>query len=219
MATTTAMTNTVIVERTPDPGLPVSVDEYAAAYERLIAALRSDPLRIHRQHFADDEALVRSYGWAIPNAAAIARIANYAPLVEVGAGVGLWARLLTQAGADVFATDRHPPRHCWYPVLRAAGSRVSAQHPDCTLLLIWPDDCNSMASCTLRTYSGDKIIVVGENRGVPALLGQGRAPATGDSVFHAMLARDWQVIETVEIPQRLMYHDEVVVYQRRRSGS
>mmetsp|Transcript_7858 Transcript_7858/g.19988 ORF Transcript_7858/g.19988 Transcript_7858/m.19988 type:complete len:164 (-) Transcript_7858:188-679(-) len=45
------------------------------------------------------------YAWAIPDQRAIRIIANFSPLVEIGAGKGYWAMLLRQAGADVLALD------------------------------------------------------------------------------------------------------------------
>lgn len=46
---------------------------------------------------------------AAPNAAAVAALAACSPLVEVGAGLGYWARCLRATGADVLALDVCPP--------------------------------------------------------------------------------------------------------------
>eukprot|EP00873_Tetraselmis_striata_P044700 jgi/Tetstr1/464964/TSEL_009698.t1 len=51
------------------------------------------------------EPLRGKYAWAIPDQRAIRIIANFSPLVEIGAGKGYWAMLLRQAGADVLALD------------------------------------------------------------------------------------------------------------------
>ena len=47
--------------------------------------------------------------FAIPNEAALATIAENAPLIECGAGTGYWSALLQQRGVDVLAFDSHPP--------------------------------------------------------------------------------------------------------------
>lgn len=49
------------------------------------------------------------YAYAPPTAAALAALAARAPLVEVGAGTGYWARCLRGAGAAVAAYDAAPP--------------------------------------------------------------------------------------------------------------
>ena len=55
------------------------------------------------------EPLTRSVGFGVPNEAALALVAKYGPLVEVGAGTGYWAALLRARGVDVDAYDVQPP--------------------------------------------------------------------------------------------------------------
>lgn len=53
---------------------------------------------------------VKKYSWAIPSEEVIRALASMGPILEVGAGTGYWANLLTQAGAKVTCFDSHPPR-------------------------------------------------------------------------------------------------------------
>jgi hypothetical protein len=49
------------------------------------------------------------YAYATPSPDALAVLAKYAPLVEMGAGTGYWASLLAARGVDVMAFDVCPP--------------------------------------------------------------------------------------------------------------
>jgi len=46
-----------------------------------------------------------SFAWAVPDERALNIIAQYGPVVEVGAGLGYWARCLRERGVDVEAYD------------------------------------------------------------------------------------------------------------------
>src|SRR5262249_51994941 len=49
--------------------------------------------------------LVRAYAWAVPDEEALRVCVKYSPLVEIGAGGGYWANLITQLGGKVHAYD------------------------------------------------------------------------------------------------------------------
>src|SRR5262245_34518575 len=51
---------------------------------------------------------IKVFGFAVPNAEAIAAIAALSPIVEIGAGTGYWAWMLRNAGVDVIAYDKQP---------------------------------------------------------------------------------------------------------------
>jgi hypothetical protein len=57
--------------------------------------------------------LQRSVSYAIPDEAALAAVARWAPLVEVGAGTGYWSAVLQSSGVDVVAFDSQPPTHSY----------------------------------------------------------------------------------------------------------
>ena len=84
------------------------------------------------------------FSWAVPNHDALQALLALGPLVELGAGTGYWAWLLTRMGADIIAYDvagshegqgyrfRHPlVRDGGVHALKSSGSRA--------LLLCWPD--------------------------------------------------------------------------------
>jgi hypothetical protein len=94
-------------------------------------------------------------GFAVPNEAALQRIQDLGPIVQVGAGAGYWAALLQQRGVDVVAHDINPPgnggENVFFDIsymdnIRPGscadvfGNNAGTLAQDRTLLLIWPND-------------------------------------------------------------------------------
>lgn len=186
-----------------------------------------------------DEAVAR-YSFAIPNAAAIEAIASSSPegVVELGAGLGYWGRILSDGGVHVTAYDIAPPpsdrnrwyagRAPWHPVAEGDIASVEA-HPNRTLLLVWPTRNETWAAEALDLHhcsGGGAVVVVGEPPG-------GR---TGDDSFHAMLGhlpqclacryhssgsactcntpQLWSQVGEVEIPRWQGIDDSLSIYNR-----
>ena len=51
--------------------------------------------------------LCKKYSWAIPDERALQILESFAPLIEIGAGKGYWARLLRDRGVDILAFDKY----------------------------------------------------------------------------------------------------------------
>jgi len=151
----------------------------------------------------------RRYSYAIPNAQAIAALCDLSPLIEVGAGTGYWASVVQERGGDILPFDdgswycrpRFWPR--WTTVFQG-GASVVARYPGRTLFLCWPPSDDSMATDSLRLYTGRTFIYVGEGGG----------GCTGDDEFHAMLERDWTLAREIMIPQWHGINDIMAVYER-----
>jgi hypothetical protein len=163
--------------------------------------------------------LVAKYAWAIPNEEALETIAKYGPIVEIGAGNGYWAFLLRSMGVEVKAfdlqtnlkanrffeptRDRDEPKH-WTKV-EQGGSEKAQQYSDHSLFLCWPPYGDEMAVNTLKAYSGDTLIYVGE----------GYYGCTADKSFFEYLEEDWERIEFVSIPTWAIVGDCLSVYRRK----
>ena len=52
-----------------------------------------------------DYSYVERFGWAIPDERALNILSHYGPIVEVGAGLGYWGRLLINRGIDYLGYD------------------------------------------------------------------------------------------------------------------
>ena len=142
------------------------------------------------------------------------------PVVEMGAGTGYWAWLLTQAGVDVVAYDREPrdgPHRVdlspdlsrGYVPVRRGGPRDVAGHADRALLLVWPPHRAPMAAGALDAFAGDLLVHVGEFYG-----------ATGNARFFKMLERDFELVSSCpDFVSWAGMRDGASLWRRRRPGA
>jgi SAM-dependent methyltransferase len=157
------------------------------------------------------EVLAQVFAFAIPSEQALSTIAAYGPVLEVGAGTGYWAALLKARGVDVIAVDIQPVesrdvsvlyKRSFTTVLQA-DERVVRQYPERTLLLSWPPDRNPMPFAALDSYRGKHVIFIGESE----------FGCTADAPFHRLLEREWQLIDSVDIPRWNEANDWLQVYE------
>ncbi len=167
------------------------------------------------------------YAWAVPSPAAIDAIAGFAhgrPVLEVGAGRGLWAALLKEQGAEVIATDGYcshgmetilPHQRSLETYMDVeALSHVEAVarygDRDTVLMTVWPPLEDPMAAGALEAFErkgGERLVVVGEGRG----------GCTGDDAFWGRLEKGWDEVDYVDIPKWFGIYDGLTLYVRRPS--
>lgn len=135
--------------------------------------------------------LTHKYSYAIPDDKIVSIILKHSKhIIEIGAGTGYWAWILSQAGADIIAYDAKPYKNYWcdgkwYPVKRGDAT-MGKYYPERTLMLCWPPFNESVANIALESYKksgGQQIIYIGEWRG-----------CTGDNTFHESLETEWKII-------------------------
>jgi hypothetical protein len=153
-------------------------------------------------------AFVASYAWAVPTREAIRRICTFVGghrVLEVCAGSGLWARLLSSAGTSVVATDGAPGlQDAWFPVEVAEAEAAVRRHTDCqALLLCWPPFKDACAFRALRTFDDDLAIYIGDVR------------FTAEVQFHSLLLRSWELIQSIPLPSWPGIVDGVYLYARK----
>lgn len=187
------------------------------------------------------EAIRRRWGFAIPDDTALDTLAAFAQpsgIIEIGAGLGYWAQLLTTRGVDVIAFDLHPPpspANAWfagidpYHPIGEADADIAARHPDRTLLVIWPaknQEWAATAAAGFHSAGGHRLAYVGTSPG-------GR---TADDQFHAQLGNHavcvacaygvvsvpcicatpvlWQHVATHRLPHWPTDEDDLHLYRR-----
>ena len=163
--------------------------------------------------FTVRNSLVRQYSWAIPNQEAILYLVSLSPIVEMGAGTGYWAHLITQAGGDILAFDKEPHYNLqadyeWTEVLQGEVTRLKStlvRYPDRTLFLCWAPYNNNFAYRCLKSYKGNKLVVVGEGQG----------GCTANDKFFKLLHKEWEVDKEIDILQYEGVHDYLVGYVRK----
>lgn len=189
--------------------------------------------------------LLRRYAWAVPHARALDTIARWSPagVVEVGAGGGYWAYELQRRGVDVVAYDPAPPGgaeestwhagHAWTAV-HLGDHTAAAEHPDRTLLMVWPSYDEPWGRQAVEAYRGDTVIYVGEgpggctgDGGLHALLGDSGTCWHHDGSYNEQPCPDdcpgnaaplFGEVESVAIPQWWGIHDRLEVYRRKEEA-
>ncbi|KAK9904746.1 hypothetical protein WJX75_001738 [Coccomyxa subellipsoidea] len=154
------------------------------------------------------------YAYAPYTREAMDALAERAPLVEVGAGLGYWAAALRARRVPVLALDSHPPggvasnsyhgRIPAFTKVAQGGSKAAAAASERhTLFLCYPPPASSMAADCLRSFRGQCVCVVGEWLG-----------DTGDESFAAALLADWTLIRRVPLPNWTDTAHELTIWQR-----
>jgi len=164
------------IERFGPNGQDFSSASASLDYERKYAACDSQTMK----SFCRRESFIHTHGWSCPSQKAIVRIQSFLSpkdmIVEVGAGWGLWARLLKDEGFTVKATDalnqntKHyigipedkeiPYAQFFIDVEQRDNLEAMALYGyyDC-LLLIWPPYDTEMAYETLKAFKGIKLSI------------------------------------------------------------
>eukprot|EP00978_Attheya_sp_CCMP212_P024337 scaffold76329_cov59-Attheya_sp.AAC.4 len=160
----------------------------------------------------EDEYAMDQYAWAIPDERALRICSEFAPLVEIGAGAGYWARLLRDKGVHVDAFDinvGHDAKAAGvsqqpYCRVEKAGPEKLLQYPNATLLLIYPDDHEDFSNDpervplsvqSLQMYQGDTIIHVGEWLGSTSTLSmEGQATPDDPHPWGRSTAVEFQIL-------------------------
>lgn len=142
---------------------------------------------------------IETFGWAVPNDEAINTCVKYSPLVEIGAGLGYWAHLITDAGGKVYAYDKDS-QPLYFDVKKGTEKSIF-NHPDCNLFLCWPPYNEPMGENCVNEFTGKYIIHVGEGDGCTGL-------------YYEHLTKDFMLLDTIDIPQWWGLHDRMEVWKR-----
>jgi hypothetical protein len=156
---------------------------------------------------------IAKYGFAIPNEEAIQKLVALSPIVEMGAGIGYWASLISAAGGQIEAYDKFlgaanaysfKHREPWFPV-QAGEPKLLTTHTARTLFLSWPCYESTFASECLAAFQGQTVVYIGEGMG----------GCTANDAFHECLKSQWKEVDFVAIPRWDGIHDWLTVYERQ----
>jgi hypothetical protein len=181
--------------------------------------------------------LIRKYAFAVPDERALACLAKYAPIVEMGAGTGYWARCLRERGVDVIAYDELGEQwRAWFrpSILHdleiSHGVRALVSQPDPTRSdpVLWTDllkggpvtlaehSERTLMLCWPDPWSGFDEAALRAHRGEHLVfVGDPGDEGTGSKWFRALLHRAWQLIEEAAVPRWFNGNDRLIVYRRR----
>jgi len=147
------------------------------------------------------------YSWSVPAhdaVDAIAALAGGRSILEVCAGYGLWARLLTAAGAMVVATDGAPSStEPYVPVETLDAEAAVRAHRECpTLFVCWPPLGSDCAARALAAFSRDRLAFAGDVR------------FTADPAFHALVTQQWMLQRELLLRSWPGLDDRLYLYER-----
>jgi SAM-dependent methyltransferase len=157
-------------------------------------------------------ALCRQYSFAIPSDEAIDALVGISPLVELGAGTGYWAMLITQRGGQVIAVDKNPGEgnkyqftHSYAKVREGGVEVLGAIGDHLNLFLCWPNYDNDFAYNCLRSFRGKIVAYAGEPEG----------GCTANDRFFELLRREWSLLDKLALPQWFGINDGLFFYARK----
>lgn len=175
---------------------------------------------IDAQLITERQALVEKYSCAIPHNMALRTITNRSDqIIEIGAGTGYWAKLLTtyRTGKhahkiNVIAIDSDPPgpsnqsghREAFYPVQEGTESLI-CEYDEYDLLLCWPPYQSNLAYNAARLFNGKYLYYVGESSG---------GNCANDQFFD-YLEDEFYEVDCCSIPQWPGIHDQLFVYRSK----
>lgn len=160
-------------------------------------------------------ALRRDYSYAIPSdkiAQAIKDICK-SDVIEIGAGLGYWAKYLEQFDINVLAFDPKGSDRAGYfnndqefhPVIEGGIEQVP-DNSDRALLLCWPPYKDPVAYEALSIYKGDYLIYIGESEG----------GCTADDMFFELLDKEWELVySNHEVMDWWGLHSAEYIYKRK----
>lgn len=143
---------------------------------------------------------ITTFGWTVPNDLAIDTCVAYNPLVEIGAGLGYWAKLIRNKGGIIYTYDSNKS----LPVKEGFPPDILL-HPEANLFICYPPFGGDMASDCVRIFEGKYIIYVGE----------GPKGLSGSHQFPTKLSTEFDEIKRVAIPNWLGLSDDLTVWERK----
>lgn len=160
---------------------------------------------------------VRQFSWAIPTPNVVRKICDATvgkKIIEVGAGTGLWAKLLKLSGSEIIATDSfesHGYRedNTYLPVHNLEAVAAIEQNRDCdVLMLIWPAYDTDMAERALKAFNGSIVIYIGEGYG----------GCNANDEFFDELQQNFEELRShddIYVPTWFGIHDGLEIHQRK----
>jgi hypothetical protein len=155
---------------------------------------------------------IDSMSEVVPDKIAINAIINFYKnnkinyILELGAGLGLWAALLNKGGLTVKATDKEGKTEPYTDIeeLEATDAVEKYQDSDC-LFICCPDSDSSYADDALYLFTGKYVIYIGE----------GDEGYNAEQQFFYQLEDDWTHIQTVNVKKWDRHNAQMDFYVRK----
>ena len=188
------------------------------------------------RNYNDMKVFRESFSYAVPSHEAMKELVQWiggSKVIEIGAGRGLWARLLSEEGVNVEASDLYEiPKnkffsphgansnskdnarrhHVFFNLQQMRGDEHARQSStNDILMMVWPyftendDEGEDWQSMALKNFNGSKFIFVGETEG----------GATGSPALWRELNKSWRYEGGIDIPRWQGINDHIQLYVRK----
>jgi hypothetical protein len=152
------------------------------------------------------------YSLSILDEKAINEIVKYSPLIELGAGMGYNAKLLSRAGANIIAYDKviwEKPlknKQIYHPIIKGDCSKLGIKkNIGRNLIISWPPSDNEMGYECLKEFTGQKtktdqgqyFIFIGDYRITYNAI---HKYTTGTTKFFDYLDKNFNLQKTLKLP-------------------
>lgn len=196
----------------PDDVSSVMARVKARSYAKIQFSVKENGIFL--KDFERRQAFVDRYAWAVPSENTIKEISEFVKndkVLEIGAGLGLWAKLISEYGINIKATDNFDKHwkvnyDSFFPVRKMTYSSAFKKYKNRDVLfLCWPPYKSSMAHHSLSKFNGTKLIYIGEAEG----------GCNADDPFFRLLKTQWEKSKVVDITQWPLIHDRMWFYVRK----
>ena len=131
---------------------------------------------------------------AVPEPEIIKKIAQFSPLIEVGAGSGFWANELTKMGAKIDAFD--------------SGLDFAPKYFSVNMIeSLWPSDKLNWPFEIISSQPWKRIIYIGEKKG----------SRMANDAFFDYLKTHYEIKDIKQMPRFPMWEDSLYVFERSRT--
>lgn len=189
-------------------GVASRYEQYESTYADII---KDNKMLESVLYFGRRRRFIGNFAWAVPDLDAISAIKTFAnndTILEINAGLGLWARLLKNEEVKVIPTDikpkKHTVNHCKVHKMNHKQA-IEVHGIQCNVLMtVWPNYKENYAAEALRAFKGDKLIYIGE----------GLSGCNADDEFHTILDKEWDKKVRIPIPRWWGLRDYLHIYTR-----
>lgn len=167
-----------------------------------------DLLETHNK--LDRELFTKHYGWTYPTKESLKKIIKNVKnksVLELGSGLGLWTKLLSNSGVDITAVDdlswHHSGSYFFYKPIKMDAIKAVRKYKTDVLLMGYPikgEFCNK----ALDNFKGDILVYIGEFDEFLSCNIQ----------FIERVQKNW-ILERIDIEHWKVIHDEVVICKRK----
>jgi hypothetical protein len=183
-------------------------------------------IHMERDLFIDE------FSFAVPTREALDCLAQYSPLLEIGAGSGAWAKLLAMRGADIIATDPALESYrtfvakedesnvfrrwerLYHPILPLQGKTAVRRWPKRNVFCCWPSLGDAWLRQAARAMLPGRVLLVVREEATAD-------ERTWDYVEYAFkpiaigAGGDGWVDNSIELPNWHFLHDHLEVWQKK----